>query len=107
MTYSLDYRQRVFKIKKEEGLTYEETRKRFGVGMRTLFNWSKKIEPKKGRDKVATKIDMEALKKDVEENPDRFQYERAKDHGVTPWAIGVALRRMKLSRKKNATSPKG
>ena len=44
--YSLDYRQRVFKVKEEEGLTYEETSKRFGVGMRTLFNWKQKIDPR-------------------------------------------------------------
>ncbi len=104
MAYSIDYRQRVFKIKKEEGLTYEETGKRFKVNIRTLFRWKKRIKPKKNREKAATKIDMEALKKDVEKNPDRYQYERANDYGVTQEAIFYALRRMRIRYKKNSVS---
>ncbi len=94
------------RMRKKEKLTYEQTSKRFGVAIRTLFNWAKKLEPEKTRNKPATKIDMKALKKDVEENPDRFQYERAKDYGVTPWAIGLALKRLKISRKKTLYHPK-
>ena len=98
--YSLDYRHRVFKIKKEESLTYEETSKRFGVGIATLFRWKKKLKPQTTRNKPATKINMEALKKDVEENPDRYQYERAEDYKVSAWAIGLALKRLGISHKK-------
>jgi transposase len=55
MMYSLDYRQRMMKVKAREGLTDLETRQRFGVGMRTLFKWNKKIEPQRQRNKPATK----------------------------------------------------
>lgn len=105
--YSLGYRQRVFKVKGEEGLTYAETSKRFGVGVRTLFKWSKRIEPKKKREKPATKIDMEALRRDVEKYPDKYQYERAEAFGVTVAAIFYALKRLGISYKKNAASPQG
>ena len=49
---------------------------------------------------------MEALRKDVEDNPDHFQYERAKKFGVSPSAIYYALRRLKISCKKTLFHPK-
>jgi len=45
---------------------------------------------------------MEALKKDVQINPDSFQYERAKSFGVSQSAIFYALKRLNISYKKNA-----
>jgi len=102
--YSLDYRRRVMKMKREQKLTFEETSKRFGVAMRTLFNWKERIKPKEKRNKPAIKIDMAGLERDVKANPDRFQYERAQDYGVSAWAIGLALRRLRISYKKNSVS---
>ncbi|BAP57310.1 transposase [Thioploca ingrica] len=55
-----------------------------------------------------TKIDMEALKRDVEQYPDAYQYERAKRLGVSRRGIGYALKRLEISRKKNVlTSASG
>lgn len=104
MTYSLDYRKRVFKIKDKEKLTYKEVAQRFAVGIATLFRWKKKLEPQKTRNKPATKIDMEALSKDVEDYPDLYQEERAEKFGVSQRAIGYALKRLNLSYKKNSIS---
>ena len=104
MTYSLDFRRRVIKMKEADELTWDEVSQRFGIAIRTLFYWKKRLKPKIKRNKPATKIDMNKLKADVEENPDRFQYERAKDYGVTAWAIGIALKRLKISLKKNSKS---
>lgn len=104
--YSLDFRKRILAIKEKEDLTFEETSKRFSVSMRTLFSWVKRMEPILKRNKPSTKIDMEKLKKDVKQNPDRFQYERAKDYNVSAWAIGLALRRLHVSYKKNSVSSK-
>lgn len=104
MAYSLDFRQRVFKIKKKEGLTFQELSDRFEIPIRTLFRWQKRMEPKVKRDKPATKVDMEALRKDVEDHPDRFQYERAKKFGVGQSTIFYALKRLGISNKKNAVS---
>lgn len=104
MTYSLDYRKRVLAIKQTEGLTYEETSQRFKVGIASLFRWKKELAPKRKKNRPSLKVDMEALRADVEKHPDRFQYERAKDYGVNPWTIGVALKRLGVSYKKNAES---
>ena len=107
MAYSLDFRKRVFSLKEERELTFKETSKLFGIDIWTLFRWQQRLEPKIAREKPATKIDMQALQADLEKNPDRFQYERAEDYGVSQAAIFYALKRLKLSRKKNATPPKG
>ena len=62
LMYSLDFRKRVFVRKQRDRLTFAQTSKRFGVGMRTVFDWQKCIEPKTTRNKPATKIDMKAFR---------------------------------------------
>ena len=104
--YSLDYRKRVLGVKEEEDLTYAETSKRFRVSMRTLFNWEKRLEPKKKWERKSRKIDLERLERDVKEHPDKYQYERAKEFGVSAWGIGKALRKLGISYKKNSPSSK-
>ncbi len=61
-----------------------------------------RVEPKKTRNKPATKIDMKALEEDVKTYPDAYQYERAARLGVSQRAIGNALKRLGISYKKNA-----
>jgi transposase len=95
------------KLKEEEDLTFEATSRRFGIGIRTLFRWQRRIKPVMKRNKPATKIDMDALRKDVQENPDSYQYERAKRFGVSQTCIFFALRRLGVSYKKNSESSKG
>jgi len=102
--HSLDFRTHVFAMKKKENLTFAQTSKRFGIGMRTLFAWQKRMEPKTTRNRQATKIDMQVLRNDVRRHPDRFQWERAQDYDVSAWAIGKALRRLNISFKKNSVS---
>ena len=63
---------------------------RFDISIRTLFRWQSKLEPCLTRNKPATKIDMEALKKDVEQHPDDYQWERAKRFNVSQSTIGSA-----------------
>lgn len=102
MAYSLDFRRQVFKLKQKEELTFQELSDRFDIPIRTLFRWQKRIEPKVKRNKPATKVDMEALAKEVKEHPDLYQYERAKKFGVSQSTIFYALKRLKISYKKNA-----
>ena len=102
--YSLDFRKRVFAIKKRDKLTFSQTSKRFDVGIRTLFAWQKRIDPCSTRNKPATKINMEELRKDIKRHPDSFQWERSKRFNVTQWGIGKALRRLNISYKKNSVS---
>lgn len=104
MCYSLDFRKRVFAVKKNENLTFSATSKRFHVPLNTLFRWQRRLEPKTTRQKPALKIDMDALRRDVQKRPDRFQYERARDFGVTQGAIWFALKRLGISYKKNSVS---
>ena len=104
MAYSLDFRKQVFQVKQKEKLAFQEVSDRFRVPIRTLLKWQKRIIPKTKPNKPSTKLNMEALDKDVEDNPDHFQYERAKKFGVSQSAIYYAWRRLKISCKKNAIS---
>ena len=72
MTYSVDFRRRVLEIKMKENLTCDETSKRFGIGINSVVRWSKKLEPQRTRNKPATKINMEALKRDIGSYPDAY-----------------------------------
>lgn len=104
--YSLDFREKVFEVKEKEGLTFEEVSKRFHIGIATLFRWQKKIEPITKRNVSSRKIDMETLKKDVEKNPDDYQWERVKKFKVSQSAIFYALKRLGYTYKKNVLSSK-
>lgn len=107
MAYSLDFRKQVFKVQKKENLSDQEVSIRFGISSRSLQRWKKRLEPITKRNKPATKINMEAFKKDVEENPDSYQYERAQKFGVSESAIYYALKRLKISNKKNIEPSQG
>ena len=107
MTYSIDYRRKVLKVKEAEDLTFMEASTRFGVGINSIVRWSKKLEPQRTRDKPATKINMEALKQDVEAYPDAYQYERAQRLNVSPNCVHFALKRLHVTYKKKLTPPQG
>lgn len=100
MGYPERFREHVLGIKKEEGLSYGEAARRFEVGIASLMRWAKRITAKKKRNKP-TKIDMEALAKEVEENPDAYQYERAARLGVSQRTVGRGLLRLGVTYKKN------
>jgi hypothetical protein len=48
---------------------------------------------------------MDLLKKDIEEFPDDYQWERAKRLNVTQPAIHYTLKRLNISYKKNTEAP--
>jgi len=104
MTYSLDFRKKVFEIKEKKGLTFEETSQHFAIPIRTLFRWQHRLEPALTRNKPATKIDRIVLAKDVERFPEDYQWERAERLGVSKTGIWKALRRLGVSYKKNPVS---
>ncbi len=90
----------MFKVKQKEHLTFQELSERSSIPIRTLFRWQNRIDPKTRRNKPSTKIDMVALAKDVADNPDYYQYERAKTFGVSQSTIFYALKRLQISYKK-------
>lgn len=44
MTYSRDFREKVLKVKKEEGIGFHKVAKRFGIAVRTVTKWAKNID---------------------------------------------------------------
>ncbi len=104
MTHSLSFRMKVLSVKEKENLSFKKVAKRFDVGVASVVRWSKNLNPLKNRNKPATKIDMEALKRDIQDNPDSYQYERAQRFGVTQTGIWHALKRLKVTYKKNFLS---
>ena len=101
MSYDIKFRRHVLKIRDREDLSFEETGKRFGVSKQTVYNWTKRLEEKKKRFRPPTKINMDALKHDVEVYPDAYQYERAKRLNVSARGVGHALKRLGVTYKKN------
>lgn len=106
MTYSSDFRRKVLSVREQEGLTISEVAARFCVGVASVVRWLKHPEPKRMRNKPATKIDMQALARDVKDFPDAYQYERAQRLGCSAQGIAHALRRLKVTYKKTLTHPK-
>jgi len=72
VTHSLDFRMKVLSVKEKGNLSFRKVAKRFDVGVASVMRWSKNPKPLKNRNKPATKIDMEALKKDIQDNPDSY-----------------------------------
>ena len=107
MSFTLDFRKQVFKIKQKEKLTFQESSERFGIPIRTVFRWHQRIETKITRNEPPTKVTMEQLRKDVDQHPDSYQYERTKKIGVSQSTIFYALQRLKISLKKNAVPSQG
>jgi transposase len=105
--YDIKFRRKVLEVKKREKLRNKEVAKRFDIGEATVIRWKRKLAPTLKRNKPAIKIDMEALKKDVEEHPDSYLHERAKRFKVSAMGISWALKRLGVSYKKNAKSSKG
>ncbi|MBX3640132.1 MAG: hypothetical protein KF888_06405 [Nitrosomonas sp.] len=60
-------------VRKKEGLTIAQAAVRFCVGIASVTRWVKNPNPKRTRNKPATKIDMIALARDAQEYPDPTQ----------------------------------
>ena len=105
MSYDIKYRQRVIDYL-NEGHTYRETAETFKVSTFTLQTWKSQLKetgtlaPKK-RKETWRKINPDKLRKYVEEHPDAYQHEIAAAFGVRLYAIQKALKRLKITRKKN------
>jgi transposase len=100
MTYSLDFRQKVLGMKEEHKWTFEQTSKHFEIPIRTLFRWSKRIEPIRIHRSHKSKIDKNELIKDVEKYNDSYLSERARRLGVSVACVWSTLKKLKISYKK-------
>lgn len=105
MSYDIKLRQRAIEYW-EEGHSKRATAAVFKVSATTLQNWkaqlkeSGSLEPRKRRE-TWRKIDPSRLTEYVRQHPDAYLKEIAEEFGCTDVAVLAALRRMKITRKKN------
>ena len=104
MSYSEDYRKRTIEYR-EEGHTLEETHKVFKVSISTIRRWEKQWKEKGTLAPAPVvrkpkKIDPERLKRYVQEHPDAYPGEIAKEFECCETAIRKAFDRLSITRKK-------
>ena len=107
MSYSIDYRKRTIEYR-EEGHTLEETHEIFKVAISTIRTWEKQWKEQGTLNPAPIvrpykKIDPEKLKAYVEEHPDAYPKEIAKEFKCCETAIRNAFERLHITRKKNDT----
>ncbi len=101
MAYSVDLKTRIINYV-EKGGSVAKAARIFQVGRASIYRWlgSEDLETKKVK-RRKRKLDWEALEKEVQINPEVRLIDRAKQFGVRPNAISYALKKMKITRKKN------
>ena len=107
MAYSIDYIKRAVAYK-QEGHTFKELKEAFGIPSITYYDWARKLESgfkfgEKAKQSRKRKIDKEVLRQAVKERPDAFQRELAEQFKCHPSAIGQALKKMNITRKKKSS----
>lgn len=110
MSYSLDLKNRVLSFI-EEGHSKVEASKLFHVSKRAIFLWIKEKKAQgelklKLHDRKPYKIDEIALIQYIQKNPDHYLKEIATSFHVSISAIFYALRRLKITYKKNVSLPR-
>ena len=107
MSYDKNFRRRAIEYW-NDGHSKKETSEVFQVSHFTLYKWKNQLketgslESKKRRE-TWRKIEPEKLKEFLEKYPDAYLKEIAEEFGCTDVAVLKALRRLKISRKKNYT----
>ena len=105
MGYEKIFREKVLKYI-GKGHTMKEAHEVFEVGITTIKEW-KKLQKETGKlekrplNRTHKKICPDRLKAYIAENPDRYLREIAEEFNCTDMAIYYALKRLKISRKKN------
>ena len=105
MSYDVKFRQRALEYW-EAGHSKRATSAVFKISTSTLQGWKSKLnetgnlETKK-RSATWRKIEPEKLMEYLKQHPDAYLKEIAKEFGCSDVAVLKALRRLKISRKKN------
>ena len=104
MSYPTKYRERTIEYRKG-GHTLEETHPTFKVSISTIRSWEKQLEKegnlkKKPLHRSYKKVNPEKLIAYVTEHPDAYQKEIAEEFGCSATAIYLAMKRLKITRKK-------
>lgn len=106
MTYSVDLRKKVLEMQAKNNWDAKKTAEHFDISPMSVMRWNKKLEPKATRERPQIKIDLEALKKDIEANPSSYIYERAKKFNVSASGMHKAIKKLGYSNKKKSRAPK-
>jgi transposase len=98
-----DLKERVLKY--ESTHTVRETSETFGVSVRAIFEWKKKLRETGNLERVPLnrkyrKLDPEKLAKYMTEHPDAYQREMASEFNVSKSCIGKVLKKLKIIVKK-------
>lgn len=104
MSYSYQIRCRVLEYAEKVG-NVREAAARYGVAAKTIYEWRKLGDNlgeigKPGR-KKNTKIDEAKLRAAISDGTEIMQKELAEQFGVSRSGMCRALKRLKISRKKN------
>ena len=110
MSYPTKYRERTIEYRKA-GHTLEETHRIFKVSIGSIRKWEKQLEKegnleKKPLHRSYKKINPEKLTAYVAEHPDAYQKEIADEFGCSAAAICLAMKRLKITRKKRQPGTK-
>ena len=101
MTYSVDFRKKVVAFVRSGGGQAEAAR-RFDISLWCVRDWleRKDLQPQQKGVPRQRKLDKEALRAHVRDNPDAIIRERATHFGVRYNSVWVALKSMKVTHKK-------
>ena len=107
MTYSVDFRKKVVRFVHDGGGQAEAAR-HFEISLWCVRDWlaRKDLQPQQKGVPRRRKLDKEALRAHVRDYPDALLRERATHFGVRINAIDVAMKSMKLTRKKRRSNTK-
>jgi transposase len=105
MSYDEKFRQRAMEYW-DEGHSKRETAEVFKVGTTTLQKWKKQLTETGGmkvkkRRETWRKLEPSRLEEYVKQHPDAYLKEIAEAFGCSDVAVLMALRRLKITRKKN------
>ena len=101
MSYSLDLRKRVVEFVQAGGSKADSSRM-FSVSLWCVNEWCKRysLKPISPPGRPRNKLDWDALKKDIQDHPDRLLREHAKKYGVRINSIWHACKKWVLPTKK-------
>ena len=100
----MDFRRRAVAFK-NEGHTLEELEKAFKIPAQTYYQWKRNLQNRYYDRPILRerkrKIDKNELKQAIQQNPDAYLHELAEKFNCAVSAIFYALKKLKITRKKN------
>lgn len=109
MSYDKKFRERALACK--DKYSFETAAEIFGVSKTSILNWQNLLKEQGSLDKRPInrkfkKIDPDELRKYVEEHPDAYLKDMALVFNCSSTAIGKALKRLGITRKKRSRAIK-